>query len=280
MIKLQGRKDFVYLVDQCSYDIKIDSDDILTISFPQPISQFDLLAANNALFTNLKGFKCLNNKIQPIDGPKIRLRTNNKNHKIVALITILIVLTVIFILITSLILGLRRDMTNSHEETSTSKTTLEYSIHSRQSFQCYSSTISDFFNYSSSVVDCDNSCLLTKTVALNFTFLSGTCNNFGSNLDIISITKNKIFMVKYCIDNLCNTETVLQNAFSHNDLICYNKTKLYPLPELNSMSVEQCYSCSYCLNDFNISFSVENCSSEVAHFCEVNCKFILFKQSL
>lgn len=278
MIKLQGRRDFVYLVNQCSYDIQIDSDEILNISFPQPITQFDLQAANNDLFTNLKGFKISNNKIQPIDGPKIRLRTNKQNHKIVALITLLIILIVMFILTTSLIIGLRTNRTNLHDETSTTKTTLEYSINSRQSFQCYSSTISDFFNYSSSVVDCGNSCLLTKTIELNFTYLSGTCNDFGSNLDIISISVNKIFMVKYCIDNLCNTETALQVTFSDNDLVCYNKTLLYPVPELNSMSVEQCYSCSYCLNDSNSSFNIENCSSEVAHFCEVIYKFILFKQ--
>ena len=264
-----------YKIDACTNNflIEIDQNETLRIAIPKPLNVINLLEKTS--FQKQSIFS--SNRIQPAANHLESNKNKTLNPRLLfcIIILIIIIISLVFILV---LIKLNPSNNNNSTTLDTVPTTLSYIYQGstfNQPFQCYSSTLSSFFN-TSTIENCNNaySCTMTKTVVKSnnsTSYLSSECNQLRFDFNLISIDVNQIFMLKICYSQLCNTESALIESFFQNDTNCQiNKTLVSPLPDLNNLTeVKQCYDCSYCLfEDFDHRTQIQNCPSNGA--CQVN----------
>lgn len=249
----QKKHNFIYA---CAFDVAIDESDLLRLTLPRPITFYNIQAANRCMYRPLK----FSNRVHP-------LRSNShvpfRAAKLIALSLFIAFCVLATVLIPSLLFGLKK----SESGLDTNPVELVYKL---ASFQCYGYAS----NNQSIITNCSesNSCLISR-IKNDSIYLNTMCNNYGIDFDVKSITRTKIVEVKYCTQSLCNDMLTLETSFSEDN--CLNKTLLYPLPEVNTTGVSQCYSCSNCLTSSNSTVSIENCNFN-KNLCQVEI-IILFK---
>ena len=255
--------------------IEIDPNEDLNLALPRPLNVIDLAEQTSLSIDTKKNTIFRSNRVHPIQLKFDKNKTPNKRLIFCIIFLIIIIISLVFIII------LIEINVNNKNSTTTIETTFQtnsyLSTSTSEQFKCYSSTFSSREN-TSTIETCNNSysCLMSKTIIKSnesLSYLSGGCNKYRFNFNVISINLHQVFMLKICYDSLCNTETVSYESFQ-NDPDCQNKTApISSLPDLDNLTggVEQCYHCYYCLfDDFNNSTQIQNCPSTKLNSCQVN----------
>ena len=243
--------------DLCVYKVEIDD---LYLTLPQPIVFND----SNRLNTKQEKYYLVSNRIYPYmpNNRNIEKHVPFRAAKLISLTLFIIFVIASVILIPSLMFGLKRSINNDLKDQDTIRTI--------EPFQCYSSSFNSVLN-TSSISNCTNtnSCLLSHSYN-GSDYYMGMCNDYNVDFNAVSITLSKVIHVNYCEQTLCNNQNTLLNLLNTRD-ICINKTLIYPIPSLNnSISVSQCYTCSFCfLKDESKSSTIQNCNTNTINFCEV-----------